>query len=69
MKRQLNGRVLNMMIMDQICCLMQAKLQERNSVICMMGLQTSARLVQNIMEDINETVDNIVSEIFPIMRR
>ena len=38
-------------------------------VICMMGLQTSARLVQNIMEDINETVDNIVSEIFPIMRR
>lgn len=82
MKRKLNGRVLDMMIMEQICCLMQAKLQERlcctrqtmqspmmGRVICMMGLQTSARLVQNIMEDINETVDNIVSEIFPIMRR
>ena len=83
MKKQLNGPVvLDMMIMEQICCLMQAKLQERlcctkqtmqspimERVICMMGLQTSLRLVQNIMEDINGTVDNIMSEIFPTMRR
>lgn len=83
MKKQLNGPVvLDMMIMEQICCLMQAKLQERlcctkqtmqspimERVICMMGLQTSLRLVQNIMEDINGRVDNIMSEIFPTMRR
>ena len=83
MKKQLNGPVvLDMMIMEQICCLMQAKLQERlcctkqtmqspmmGLVICLMGLRTSARLVQNMMEDINGTVDNIISEIFPTMRR
>lgn len=83
MKKQLNGPVvLDMMIMEQICCLMQAKLQERlcstkqtmqspimGRVICLMGLGTSARLVQNMMEDINGTVDNIISEIFPTMRR
>ena len=83
MKKQLNGPVvLDMMIMEQICCLMQAKLQERlcctkqtmqspmmGRVICMMGLQTSVRLVQNIMEDINWTVDNLISEIFPTMSR
>ena len=83
MKKQLNGPVvLDMMIMEQICCLMQAKLQERlcctkqtmqspimGRVICLMGLGTSARLVQNMMEDINWTVDNIISEIFPTMRR
>lgn len=82
MKKQLNEPVvLDMMIMEQICCLMEAKLQERlcctkqtmqspimERVICMMGLQTSLRLVQNIMEDINGTVDNIMSEIFPTMR-
>ena len=83
MKKQFNGPfVLDMMIMEQICCLMQAKLQERlcctkqtmqspmmGRVICLMGLGTSARLVQNMMEDINGTVDNIISEIFPTMRR
>lgn len=83
MKKQFNGPfVLDIMIMEQICWLMQAKLQERlcctkqamqspmmGRVICLMGLQTSARLVQNIMEDINRTVDNIISEIFPTMRR
>ena len=83
MKKQLNGPfVLDMMIVEQICCLMHAKLQERlcctkqtmqspmmGRVICMMGLQTSVRLVQNIMEDINWTVDNLISEIFPTMSR
>ena len=84
MKKQLNGPfVLDMMIMEQICCLMQAKLQERlcctkqtmqspimgRVMICLMGLQTSVRLVQNIMEDINWTVDNLISEIFPTMSR
>ena len=83
MKKQFNGPfVLDMMIMEQICCLMQAKLQERlcctkqtmqspmmGRVISLMGLRTSARLVQNMLEDINGTVDNIISEIFPTMSR